>query len=151
MIDEFLSTKEALKKYNKVLVRGNPSHKSFTNGYSILDTYGNIQLSELSWSDVIQYLKKLELPMDELEFYKLLQQHLWTLKTNEVTEKLFNEVKSRLNKLQQKEKINKWNKLCLLIEDTTKKYEKENKELVDISIDIEDNIITITNNLYSEV
>lgn len=86
--------------------------------------------------------------MEDLTFYRKLKAQLET--NGQACTDIHIEVCNRLNKLKVKESVNKWDKLCDLIEDTAKKYERENKELVDITVEYEDNIITITNNLYSE-
>lgn len=82
--------------------------------------------------------------MDELDFYRLLRQYL--PRNNQVTEDLYKEVTSRLSKEQAKKEQIKWNELCKLIEDTARTYELKNDDLVDITIDIDYCIITITNN-----
>lgn len=89
--------------------------------------------------------------MDELDFYNNLKLILtdYKIRTNTDIATTLDKVNKRLDDLEQKEKINNWDKLCLLIESTAKQYERTNNKYTDITVDYDYAEITITNRLYN--
>ena len=88
--------------------------------------------------------------MNELEFYTNLKVILAYYNNTNMPSNIsltLHEINKRLEELEQKEEVSNWNKLCLLIESTAKKYEATNK-YTNITIDYDYAEITITNRLY---
>lgn len=86
--------------------------------------------------------------MNELDFYNNLKNIILNSNPKDSANlATLEEVNKRLKQLQHKEQVNKWDNLCYLIENTTEEYEREHKDYVNVTIDYDDKVITITNNI----